>query len=791
MKSSFLKLTGFKVGVILTVLILALYLTNFKFLELIELKALDLRFVQRGTIEPDSPVIIIGIDDKSVKRIGRWPWPRSYLANLVDLMTQAEAKVVGFDITFAEPDNNSELQLINDIDSQRKQWGIKSDELDKYIVAKKKLADNDLKFADALRRNGRSILGYFFHTESSEKRLDKATKEAMTKNYELIAPSKLSAIFYTSEEAQKFDFIDFKAADVNIRKISEATRGFGYFNVFPDIDGTVRWSPLVLKYQGELFPPLYLQVLREYLRKEGEDEENIVIKVNELGVYEVRLYDYTIPTDRYGRVLINYRGPAYTFKYHSFVDVINGEVPKEEFKDKMVIVGANSVGIYDLRVTPFSSVYPGVETHANIIDNILNRELLISPDWAKGVDFLTILLFGLLVAIIIPKHKASKSAPIIILTLASYVVLNYLIFVYARIVLNIVYPTFTIVTSSLFLYTYRFATEEREKRMIKGAFSHYVNESVVNEMLKSPDKLQLGGEKKELTVLFSDIRGFTTISESLSPSELVQLLNEYLSEMTKIVFKHEGTLDKYMGDAIMAIYGAPLDITDHPLKACKTAVEMMRVLWKMQKEWERRGTPHVDIGIGINTGGMSVGNMGSNVRFDYTVMGDSVNLGSRLEGINKQYGTNIIVSEFTYAYIKDEMICRQLDRVRVKGKKEPVKIYQLLGDTRFVDKGANDRRVAANKSKAKAFGHRRFSDKNLQDMRKEDKLHLQDFAAAFERALFKYFVMEFNESLEMFKAIEQEYPEDRTTKIFLKRVQGYIDTPPPPDWDGVFVMTTK
>ena len=604
----------------------------------------------------------------------------------------------------------------------------------------------------------------------------------MTQNYELIAPSKLSAISYSSEQAQEFKFKEFNAADVNIKKISDASLGFGYFNVFPDIDGTIRWSPLVIKYQGELFPTLSLQILREYLRKEGEDYENIKVKVNELGVYEVKLYDYIIPTDSFGRMMINYRGEEYTFKYHSFIDIINGEVPKEEFKDKMVIVGANAIGIYDMRVTPFSSVYPGVETHANIIDNILNQNSLVSPVWAKLVDILTILMLGFAVAYIIPKQKASKSAFILLALLIGYVMFNYSIFAYKYVWLNIVYPIFTILTSSLVLYTYRFAIEERAKRRIRSAFSHYVTESVVADMLKNPDKLKLGGEKKDLTILFSDIRGFTTISEGLKPAELVHLLNEYLTAMTKIVFKYEGTLDKYMGDAIMAIYGAPQDMSEHPYKACMTALDMMRQLYKMQKEWEKKNMPKIDIGIGINTGAMSVGNMGSDVRFDYTVMGDNVNLGSRLEGINKQYGTNVIISEFTHELIKDRLICRQLDGVRVKGKKLPVKIYQLMGNKRM-----GDRRAAETIEMKKKYAVQRTGDDRRKTETNEFELLRQDF----EMALGKYFARQFDQSRRMFEKIEQDYPEDKPTKLFLKRIQEFTVDPPPPDWDGAYTMKTK
>jgi adenylate cyclase len=789
MKSKLLKITGFRIGILITFLIVILYASNINFLHLIELNALDFRFIQRGKIEPESPIVMVGIDDKSVKEIGRWPWPRSYIADLIDFMTEADAKVVGFDITFSEPDLNSELRLINEINlKNNKDWNIKNDSFANYIKEKQKFADNDSRLGEAISRNGRVILGYYFPDEDIKERLDDDIQKRMTQNLDRIAKSKLSTIYYSSKEAQDTVFTEFKAADVNIKKISEHALGFGYFNVFFDIDGTVRWMPLVVKYQGELFPPLSLQVLREYLREEGADEENITVKVNELGVYDVKLYDYSIPTDKYGRVMINFRGPRNTFKYYPFIDVINGAVPKETFKDKMVIVGTYATGIYDIRVTPFSSVYPGVETHANVIDNILTRSSLISPDWAKAADLLTIILLGFIVSLLIPKLKASKSAVITLVILAGYLSLNYLIFVYAYIWLNVVYPMITLTFIPLVLYTYRFATEEREKRQIRGAFSHYLTESVVSEVLKNPDKLKLGGQKKDLTVLFSDIRGFTTISEELNPSELVSLLNEYLTAMTKIVFRYEGTLDKYIGDAIMAIYGAPQDQEDHSLRACMTALDMIRALYKLRLDWEKKNMPPINIGIGLNTGAMSVGNMGSQVRFDYTVMGDNVNLASRLEGTNKQYGTNIIISEFTYERVKEDVICRQIDVVRVKGKKHPVKIYQLLANLRYADKSLEDRRKEVKKHLSKK---RRFMDKGAPDRRVKGSEDIQIMCADFEAALERYFKRDFEESLRMFKALGEKYPEDKPVKIFIRRVKELIKSPPPPDWDGVFTMTTK
>jgi adenylate cyclase len=301
---------------------------------------------------------------------------------------------------------------------------------------------------------------------------------------------------------------------------------------------------------------------------------------------------------------------------------------------------------------------------------------------------------------------------------------------------------------------YRYITEEREKKKIRGAFQYYLTASVINEMLKDPSKLKLGGDKKDLTVLFSDIRGFTSISEKLTPEALVHLLNEYLTAMTNLVFKYDGLLDKYMGDAIMAVFGAPLDQPDHAVRACRTALSMMEELKTLQKKWADEGRPFLDIGIGINSGDMVVGNMGSDMRFDYTVMGDSVNLGSRLEGINKEYGTNIVISEYTYAAVKDVLFCRELDAVRVKGKKLPVKIYELLGE-------------------------------------KKDSANWEKYVSLFEEGLSKYKQGLWDEAIAAFRKVLELRPDDASAKLYIDRCEELKKNPPEGPWDGVFTMTRK
>jgi adenylate cyclase len=405
-------------------------------------------------------------------------------------------------------------------------------------------------------------------------------------------------------------------------------------------------------------------------------------------------------------------------------------------------------------VTPFSSVYPGVEIHATVIDNVLRQNFLQRTAWTSLVDFLTIIGLGFIVGLVLPRFSAVRGILFSGAVLAGFVVVNTLLFTKLNLWFNLVYPLLSVLAVYVGVTLYRYITEEREKQKIRGAFQYYLTASVINEMLKDPTKLKLGGDKKKLTVLFSDIRGFTTISEKLSPEDLVHLLNEYLTSMTDLVFKYEGLLDKYMGDAIMAVWGAPLDQPDHAERACRTALEMLAELRKLQAKWTAEGRPPMDIGVGINTGDMVVGNMGSQMRFDYTVMGDSVNLGSRLEGINKEYGTNIVISEFTYEAVKDSLFCRELDSVRVKGKKLPVKIYELLGERR-------------------------------------DAARWDSWLAVFNEGLARYKEERWDEAIARFEKVLELNPGDPPSQLYISRCQSLRENPPEGEWDGVFTMTKK
>jgi adenylate cyclase len=739
-------ITPLKIAIIIIFIALILFFFDVRFLRFMELKALDLRMISRGNIQSGGEVVIATIDEKSLSELGRWPWPRTTLARLVDRLKQNGAKAVGFDIVFSEPDENSSIKAIDELSKEVKKSGIQDKRLYGLISKKKSAADTDAILARSIARAKNVTLGYFFHLTArdvahiSEKDIEASAENIANSRYQMIREK---------AKPDEYALVHAYAAASNLKSLSDAAENSGYFNAFPDTDGTIRWSPLVIKYQDNYYTPLSLSLLLQYL-----DWPTLSLSVAEFGIEGLRIGDIEIPTDETGRMLINYLGPAKTFPHYSVSDILEGRLDPENFKDKIVIVGATATGIYDLRVTPFSTVYPGVEIHATVIDNILHENFLQRSVWTSLLDVCALIIFGLVIGIAIPRVKAVQGILLSFFIVAFFVAANTFIFAHFNIWLNLIYPVLTMIVIYLGITIHRYITEEREKKKIKGAFQYYLTASVINEMLKDPTKLKLGGDKKDLSVLFSDIRGFTSISENLTPEELVHLLNEYLTAMTNVVFKYDGLLDKYMGDAIMAVFGAPLDQPDHALRACRTALGMMEELKILQKKWEEEDKPVLNIGVGVNTGDMVVGNMGSEMRFDYTVMGDSVNLGSRLEGTNKEYGTNIIISEYTYEAVKDVLFCRELDSVRVKGKKLPVRIFELIGE-------------------------------------KEDAEKWGNFVSLFEDGLLKYKQGLWDEAIECFQQALEIKPYDPPAHIYIERCQALKENPPEGQWDGVFTMTRK
>lgn len=742
-----MKKFGIITGIGIAVLVILMSRFGFGFIDTIENKVLDFRFIVRGTTPPGDEVVIIAIDEKTLDELGRWPFPRRYFVEVAENLNNWGIRVLGFDMIFSEPDVYSGITTVDYIEKHILSILEFDTKLTLFFAEARTDLDSDYHFAKELRRTPEVVLGYFFHQNKDE--IAHLTDEEIEEYIKSIYKSKFMAVRYDSETAKRTAFRQGLLPEPNIPIISDAADGFGYFNVFPDNDGTIRWTTLALK-SGEVFYPSFaLETARAYL---GTPQPELF--VGDDGAYKIQLGDIEIPVNSRGEMLINYRGSFRTFPYYSFTDVYHGRLSAEDFENKIAIIGTVAVGTYDLRVTPLGSDYPGMEINANIIDNILHQNFLSVPRWEPYLNLLVVLLFGVLLGFILPRVNAWQGAILSLVLVMVWIGFAEFMFRQKSAWIMIMLPLITIALAYTTLTLIRYIIVERAGRQIKSAFEFYVPEAVVDEIIKDPAKLTLGGDRKDVSILFSDIAGFTTFSENLSPEELVHILNEYLTAMTDVVFTHRGLLDKYIGDAIMAVYGAPLEQPDHHLKACLSALDMMTELGHLQKKWEKEGRPKLEIRIGINSGFAAVGNMGSEKRFDYTVMGDNVNLASRLEGINKIYGTNIIISEFTYEHVNQLILCRELDLVRVKGKTKPVTIYEVLG--------------------------RHNGDTEIQTL-----VHLfeKGMAAARER--------DWDVALAIFKEVHVQFPDDKPTTLYLDRITEAKHNPPDADWDGVFDIKTK
>jgi adenylate cyclase len=666
----FFKLSVFKICLFVILFMCGVYaLDNWiKLLHPIELKTLDIRFKLRGKRAPGPEVVIIAIDDKSIKNIGRWPWPRSVFANIINILS--EAKVIGFDILFTESEEQLEFTRIRKLMARYEDSGLVkvNPGFYKEMIEASNQLDHDRRFAEAIEKNGKVVLPLFFKL-GSKKKGNSLEPKGLDNFY--LYNGVYSSIGNIKGKSNNFT-VQAEEIVPPIYPLTATAKGLGYVNCIPDEDGCLRWETLTIQYAQEYFLPFSVSILGKYLNTNPQQMRINLgnnVELGSLGVY----------TDESNRFLINYYGPAGTFSYYSFVDVLEGKVSASIFKNKIVLIGSSAAGLTDFWVTPTSPALPGVEKQATIISNILYQDFIIRNKYLILWDLGLILIVGLTLSLFIPKLSPLHATLFSLFLCVLLVAFIQYLFSFSKLWIYVVYPFLTVGFAYSSTTLFRLLTEEREKKRIRGAFKQYLSPVIVDQLVKHPEVLKLGGEKRILTVLFSDIRGFTSLSEGMPPENLVPLLNSYMDTMTEIVLAHGGLLDKYIGDAIMAIYGAPLPQNDHTLKACLTALDMMKELKKLQEKWKKDGLPHLDIGIGINTGPMVVGNMGSRKRFTYTVMGDSVNLASRLEGLNKKYGTNIIISEFTYIEIRDCLDCREIGTVKVRGKKEPVKIHELLG----------------------------------------------------------------------------------------------------------------
>jgi adenylate cyclase len=697
----------------------------------------DLRFNQTLPADPvpHRDVVIVDIDEASLAEVGHFPWPRSVLAQLIDRLVEAGVVVVGFDIVFAEAEENPIRQVLREATPL---LGDNAARLGELLAPVDEELDGDLLFArsiSAAREAGIDIvLGYALTQEQNRAGVTGDPLELL----DAPDPGALGLEQMTGHTA-------------NITVLQQAAERAGFFVSTPDADGVNRSYPMILAYDDAIYPSLALESARRFLFV-----EEIALLSTPIGGVEtleaVSLDGELLPTDGLGRVMIPYRGPARTFDYVSAADVLRGDAG-EALAGRIALIGTSAVGLVDIRSTPVSSVYPGVEVHASVLAGIIDGQFPFKPPWADGVDIVLTFGLGLLLSLVLP------FSGVLLYVLASAVAagiavwVNLWLWIDQAFVTSLIGPLLAVVAVTSFNLVYGFFTETLAKRQLKSMFGQYVPPELVEEMSRNPEGITDDGERRELTVLFCDIRGFTTISEQLTASQLKDLLNRFFTPMTEIIFDHRGTIDKYVGDMIMAFWGAPLADPDHARNAIDTALMMLARTEELKPELARLGYPEVNIGIGLNTGPMNVGNMGSQFRRSYTVLGDSVNLGSRLEGLTKFYGVQLIVGEQTHAG-QDAFLFRQLDRVQVKGKKEPTRIYTPIC--------------------------------RLDEATSEVRAEL----ALYEQARRAYIEKRWDDAEQGFRELRVE--EDNVLyDIYLERLAHLRVEPPDDDWDGTFVHTSK
>ncbi|MCP5202380.1 MAG: adenylate/guanylate cyclase domain-containing protein [Gammaproteobacteria bacterium] len=690
----------------------------------------------------DDSVVIVDIDEVSLRAEGRWPWPRAKLAQLVRrLFDDYQVRLVGFDIVFAEPDESSGLKVLESLaDAQLRDDTAYQAALDEVRPS----LDYDEIFAEAIGEYP-VILGYYFN-------IDAGDGSDTPRVGALPEPVFGKSVF----QGKNIQFITASGYGSNLALFNDRAAGAGHFTQEPDRDGVVRRVPMLIKYDDAYYASLSLEIVRRVL---GVDD---IVPRFEKPLFDTRGYPglewlmvgaAAIPVDHRAKTLVPFRGGQGSFEYVPAVQVLHKTADKASLADKIVLIGTSAPGLLDLRATPVGEAYPGVEVHANLIAGILNGTTLQAPAYTLGAEVVLLFIIGIGMIVAGSVLSPLYTTLFTVTGIIAYIVFNHIVWSNG-VVLPVASGILMVLTMFLLHMSYGYFVETRGKRQITGLFGQYVPPELVDEMAKAPTAYSLEAESRELTVLFSDVRGFTTLSEGLSPRDLSELMNQFLTPMTAVIHRNRGTIDKYMGDAIMAFWGAPLSDADHARHAVEAGMAMLAGLEEINHAFAERGWPAVRIGVGINTGLMSVGNMGSEFRMAYTVLGDAVNLGSRLEGLTKNYGVSIICSETTVAAVP-EYAYRELDRVRVKGKAQPVAIYEPLCRREELD--------AAWKKELKLY---------------HDTMRM-------------YRMQEWDMAELNLLNLKQTSRSPQLYEVYIERIQHFRKEPPPGEWDGVFDHKTK
>ena len=682
------------------------------------------------------PVTIVDIDEKSLAdpRLGQWPWPRTRMAEIVTSLTRLGAVVIAFDVVFSEPD-----RLNPDIAADT--FGNLDEEMRTRLRA---LPSNDKILADAIS-SSRVVLG---ETGDTNVHAD------LNKNLPVTGLAMLG------DEPQPF-MIKFPGLLRNVPVLEQAAAGRGLLTIRPERDGIIRRVPMLSVAQGVTMPSLSFEMLRV-----ATGAGTILIKAEKAGIKSIRVKEFQIPTDSNGQLWVHYAELDPSI-YVSAVDVLDGRVPPDKISGKLVLIGTSAIGMNDIKTTPVTPAMPGVEIHAQVLESALTGGVVSQPNYGIGLEFFSALIMGLLVIAFAPKFGPVTLVGVGALFASVLIGISWYFYTQHRLLIDFTYPLMSTTSIYLTLIFSSFVREQQQRKQIRTAFSQYMSPALVEQLAQSPERLVLGGEEREMTIMFSDMRGFTSISETYKsdPQGLTALMNRFLTPLTNAILARKGTIDKYMGDAIMAFWNAPLDDKAHQVNACEAALDMLEKVDELnqvrEQEAEAGGHSYIplNIGVGLNTGPVVVGNMGSDIRFDYSVFGDSVNLASRLEGQSKEYGFPIIVGSKTALAVKDKFAILELDFIMVKGKTEPEVIYAIAGREDTAQSGQFQRL-------------RNLTIEMLACYRNRD---WDGALAAIERG----------------RRSEEAQPLNYLYNLYEARVREFQHNPPPEDWNGAFALLTK
>jgi adenylate cyclase len=735
---------GNLVRVGLGLLIVLLFLTHegsykyLRFIDQMELLAYDARLRMFLPNTLDSRIVILDIDERSLAAEGRWPWDRKKLAGLVStLFERYQIKVLGWDVVFAEPDNSSGLASLEELG---KTTFKDSPEYQKFLEGARKTLDYDALFADTIGKYP-VVLGMFVSTGKLLK-VGALPQPLLTDTASTLGKETLFAPQYDGYSG-------------NLKQIQDAAAATGHLVPLQDIDGVTRRVPMLIKLEGGYYEAMSLAVSRLALGNVPVAMVPSDTRVDgQLTLERIEIGGHKIPLDQYAAALVPYRGASKVFRYISMTDVVRGTLSPDELRDKIVIVGTSAQGLRDLRNTPVYEDFSGVEIHANLVSGILDQRIMYKPIYAATYSLMIILGLGLMFSFVLPLLNPLRSTAFVALALILVTAFNLYEWKYNNFVLSLAAPVLMVLLLYFLNMAYGFFSEARSRRLITGLFGTYVPKELVAEMSKNPGVYSMKGESREMTVLFSDVRDFTSISEGLSPEALKELMNFYLTTMTQSIQQRLGTIDKYIGDAIMAFWGAPLADADHVKNGVFTALEMQKTIRSTGPEYVKRGWPVLHIGVGLNCGVMNVGDMGSKFRRAYTVMGDAVNLASRLEALTKEYGVGVLVTE-NVVKAAPAFIYREVDHVRVKGKLEAVAIFEPIGLQGEVVNAA------------------------VEDVER------------FHKAVEFYRKQRWDDAERLVKSLQYSNPEFKLYKLYLERIAYFRTHPPGTNWDGVFVFTHK